>query len=601
MVLSTPEGPVVGIDLGTTFARVGVWQNDRVEIVPSCDGSYSTPSYVAFTETSRLIGHAAKYQLIRNARNTVFGMNQLVGRKFSDPEVQRSMKHWPFKVICGQNDNPEVEVQFRGETKTFQPVEILVMLLAELRELAEKHTGKTVKEAVLTVPSCFNHSQRRAMKDAGEIAGLNVLRFVNPATAASIAYGFGKDWTDGEHDVLVFDLGGGMLDVSVVTIEQGIYEVKAAVTDARLGGQVLDNRLVEHCVTDFERVHDKNLRVNLRAITRLRLACEQAKRALSSSTETYIELDALHDGIDYYATITRAEMENLSADLFDKALQLVQKVLRDARVAKDRVREVVVGGGSARSPKMLQLLKDFFSDKALSSPIRPDEGAAFGVTVQAAILNCVASPTLYDFIMLDVTPLSLWAEVDGTNSLVVIYRHTTVPTKRTVPFSTSEDNQAVMRVRIFEGEHSDMSANCLLGTIEVDNIPLKPRGESEIEVTLDINADDIVNVSVKEISTGLEKNLSIGTDAREELRLGSKTALESYANTVCSSATANIAELKRSIADMQAIKDSATDTLHWLNGNHSAEKEAFDVKRQKLEEVATPATRGSSGDATTAA
>ncbi|KAL4144971.1 hypothetical protein PRNP1_012645 [Phytophthora ramorum] len=404
MVLSTPESPVVGIDLGTTFARVGVWQNDRVEIVPSCDGSYSTPSYVAFTETSRLIGHAAKYQLTRNARNTVFGMNQLVGRKFSDPEVQRSMKHWPFKVICGQNDNPEVE----------------------------------------------------------------------------------------------------------------------------------------------------------------------AKRALSSSTETYIELDALHDGIDYYATITRAEMENLSADLFDKALQLVQKVLRDARVAKDRIREVVGGGGSARSPKMLQLLKDFFSDKALSSPIRPDEGAAFGVTVQAAILNCVASPTLYDFIMLDVTPLSLWAE-------------------------------AVMRVRIFEGEHSDMSANCLLGTIDVDNIPLKPRGESEIEVTLDINADDIVNVSVKEISTGLEKNLSIGTDAREELRLGSKTALESYANAVCSSATANIAELKRSIADMQAIKDSATDTLHWLNGNHSAEKEAFDVKRQKLEEVATPATRGSSGDATTAA
>jgi len=350
--------PAIGIDLGTTYSCVGVFQHGKVEIIANDQGNRTTPSYVAFTDTERLIGDAAKNQVAMNPSNTVFDAKRLIGRRFEDTSVQSDMKHWPFDVVS-DGGKPKIQVEYKGETKTFSPEEISSMVLIKMREIAEAYLGKTVTNAVVTVPAYFNDSQRQATKDAGTIAGLNVLRIINEPTAAAIAYGLDKKGT-GERNVLIFDLGGGTFDVSILTIEDGIFEVKSTAGDTHLGGEDFDNRMVNHFVQEFKRKHKKDLTSNKRALRRLRTACERAKRTLSSSTQASIEIDSLFEGIDFYSTITRARFEELNADLFRSTLEPVEKALRDAKLDKAQVHDIVLVGGSTRIPKIQKLLQDFF-------------------------------------------------------------------------------------------------------------------------------------------------------------------------------------------------------------------------------------------------
>ncbi|KAL7692399.1 putative Heat shock protein 70 family [Plasmopara halstedii] len=575
------SGYSVGIDLGTTYSCVGVWQNDRVEIIANDQGNRTTPSYVAFTDSERLIGDAAKNQVAMNSSNTVFDAKRLIGRKYSDPVVKADIKHWPFKVTAGPGDKPQITVQFKGETKTFQPEEISSMVLIKMREVAEAYIGKEVKNAVITVPAYFNDSQRQATKDAGAIAGLNVLRIINEPTAAAIAYGLDKK--GGERNVLIFDLGGGTFDVSLLSIEEGIFEVKATAGDTHLGGEDFDNRLVDHFVQEFKRKHRKDLSQNQRALRRLRTACERAKRTLSSSAQAYIEIDSLFDGIDFNSTITRARFEDMCGDYFRKTMEPVEKVLRDAKLSKSQVHEVVLVGGSTRIPKVQQLLSDFFNGKEPNKSINPDEAVAYGATVQAAILSGNdSSEKLQDLLLLDVTPLSLGLETAGGVMTTLIARNTTVPTKNR---------------RHFRRERSMTRDNNLLGKFNLDGIPPMPRGVPQIDVTFDIDANGILNVSAVEKSTGKENKITItndkgrlsqaeidrmvaeadkykSEDEANKVRVEAKNALENYAYSLRN--------------NKKVVDDKVTEVIQWLDAHQSSEKEEYETKQKELEAVANP-------------
>ncbi len=602
------HGFSVGIDLGTTYSCVGVWQNDRVEIIANDHGNRTTPSYVAFTDTERLIGDSAKNQVAMNPENTVFDAKRLIGRKFTDSKVQAVMKHWPFMVVCGPGDKPLIQVTFRGETKRFAPEEISAMVLGKMKETAEAFLGGEVKNAVITVPAYFNDAQRMATIDAGVIAGLNVLRIINEPTAAAIAYGLGMK---GERNVLVFSLGGGTCDVSLLTIEDEVFEVRATAGVAHLGGEDFDSRMVDYCMEEFRRKFRKDISSNERAKRRLRTACERAKRTLSSSTQAFIGIDELFDGCDYSTTITRSRFEELNMDHFRKMIAPVERVLRDAGMSKDRVHDVVLVGGSTRIPKVQSMLQEFFNGKELNKSINPDEAVAYGATVQAAILcGSDKGGKLDELLLLDVAPLSLGIETAGGVMTTLIRRNTTIAAKKTQTVSLLNDSRdAGVAIKVFEGEQPMTRDNNLLGELRLDGAPPMPSGAVDVDVTFDIDFDGCMIVSAVEKSTGREQRITVTNDAnrltadefervvaearafraedeRQRQRIDAKNRLENYALSVrgrmledsWARATSVSADVRR------AAEAAVDDVIAWLDRNASAEKEEFEGQQRRLED-----------------
>ncbi|KAG5357478.1 Heat shock protein 70 1 [Yarrowia sp. C11] len=599
----------VGIDLGTTYSCVAHFANDRVEIIANDQGNRTTPSFVAFTDTERLIGDAAKNQAAMNPANTVFDAKRLIGRKFDDPEVQNDAKHFPFKII-DKAGKPNIEVEFKGETKVFTPEEISSMILTKMKETAEGYLGTKVNDAVITVPAYFNDSQRQATKDAGLIAGLNVQRIINEPTAAAIAYGLDKKET-GERNVLIFDLGGGTFDVSLLSIEDGIFEVKATAGDTHLGGEDFDNRLVNHFVQEFKRKHKKDISINQRALRRLRTACERAKRTLSSSAQTSIEIDSLYEGIDFYTSITRARFEELCQDLFRGTIDPVEKVLKDAKMDKGSVNEIVLVGGSTRIPKVQKLVSDFFNGKELNRSINPDEAVAYGAAVQAAILSGDTSSSTQDILLLDVAPLSLGIETAGGVMTKLIPRNSTIPTKKSETFSTYADNQPGVLIQVFEGERAQTKDNNILGKFELSGIPPAPRGVPQIEVTFDVDANGILNVSAVEKGTGKTQQITITNDKgrlskediermvndaekykdedeKEAARIAAKNGLESYAYSLKNTLSEEKFKEKVDEADREKLEKAINETIEFLDSTQSGATEEYSDKQKELEGVANP-------------
>lgn len=601
-------GTVIGIDLGTTYSCVGVFKSGRVEIIANDQGNRITPSYVAFTaEGERLIGDAAKNQLTSNPENTVFDVKRIIGRTYDEKTVQSDMKHLPYTVL-NKGNKPHIQVNVGTESKTFAPEEISAMVLGKMKEIAESYLGKKVTHAVVTVPAYFNDAQRQATKDAGTIAGLNVLRIINEPTAAAIAYGLDKK--DGEKNILVFDLGGGTFDVSLLTIDNGVFEVVATNGDTHLGGEDFDQRVMEYFIKLYKKKTGKDIRSDNRAVQKLRREVEKAKRALSSAHQARVEIESMYEGNDFSETLTRARFEELNMELFRSTLKPVKKVLEDADLKKEDVAEIVLVGGSTRIPKVQQLVKEFFNGKEPSRGINPDEAVAYGAAVQAGVIG--GAEDTGDVVLLDVCPLTLGIETVGGVMTKLIPRNTVIPTKKSQVFSTASDNQPTVTIQVYEGERPMTKDNHFLGKFDLTGIPPAPRGVPQIEVTFEIDVNGILKVSAEDKGTGNKNKITINKDQNrlnpEDIEkmindaekfadqdkkvkehVEAKNELEGYAYSL--KTQLNDKEKlggKLSPDDKAKVEKAVTDTISWLEKNASADTETLKTKKKELEGIVQP-------------
>lgn len=602
------QNVIIGIDLGTTYSCVGVCRDgNTVEIIANSQGNRTTPSYVAFTDTERLIGDSAKNQANSNIHNTVFDAKRLIGRNFSDASVQSDMKHFPFKVI-DRNGKPYINVNYKGEEKTFTPEEISAFVLTEMKNVAEAYLGHPVSKAVVTVPAYFNDSQRQSTKDAGVIAGLDIVRIINEPTAASIAYGLEKiSNEDGEKNVLIFDCGGGTHDISLLTIDGGIFEVKATNGNTHLGGEDFDNRLVSHFVEEIKRKMKTDISQNVKALRRLRTACERAKRALSSQMQTTIELDSLINGEDFTSSITRARFEELCIDLFRDAMKPIDQVLQDAKMDKRSINEIVLVGGSTRIPKIQQLLSEYFGGKELNKSVNPDEAVAYGAAIQGYILSGQKSKIMDQIVVLDVTPLSIGVEEGGQFNEIIIPRNSSIPCDKHKVFSTGANNQTCVEICIFEGERRFTKDCRLLGKFRLEGIPPMPRGQPQIKITCSLDANSILTVKATEESSGITSQVEVKADRgnlsqtdidrmvaeaekfkqEDEERASNIIARNNHENYVIS-AKSSLSKEQMGEEVYNTVMNLIKDEENWLSDNLNATATECEARTNSFKEAMKP-------------